>query len=179
VDISAHQANEWSKGSAKLLAFSSQWHHDKSVVAPYSPQAEAFSLPPQADENFFRKMKQPANDAPLVLVKWYAYAKWILERVESFPKSQRFILGQRLSNHVMDVLETLVKASYAKDKTALLNQANEGIEMTRWVVRMASDRKLLAPKQFEFSALQLNECGRMVGGWLKSRGGGFPPPSPA
>jgi len=64
----------------------------------------------------------PANDAPLVLVKWYAYAKWILERVESFPKSQRFILGQRLSNHVMDVLETLVKASYAKDKTALLIQ---------------------------------------------------------
>ena len=45
-------------------------------------------------------------------------------------------------------------------------------ETTRWVVRMASDRKL-APKQFEFSALQLNECGRMVGGWLKSRGGGL------
>jgi len=115
---------------------------------------------------------------PQVVVKWYAYAKWVLERVESFPKSQRFILGQRLSNHVMDVLETLVKASYAKDKTVLLIQANEGIEMTRWVVRMASDRKLLAPKQFEFSALQLNECGRMVGGWLKSRGGGFHPPSP-
>ena len=115
---------------------------------------------------------------PQVVVKWYAYAKWVLERVESFPKSQRFILGQRLSNHVMDVLETLVKASYAKDKTTLLVQANEAIEMTRWVVRMASDRKLLAPKQFEFSAIQINECGRMVGGWLKSRGGSFHPPSP-
>jgi hypothetical protein len=52
-------------------------------------------------------------------------------------------------------------------------------ESPRWVVRMASDRKLLAPKQFELSALQLNECGRMVGGWLKSRGGGFQPPSPS
>ncbi len=31
----------------------------------------------------------------------------MLERVEGFPKSQRFILGQRLSNHVLDVLETL------------------------------------------------------------------------
>ena len=57
-----------------------------------------------------------------------------------------------------DVLETLVKASYARDKTALLVNANEGIEMTRWIIRMAHDRKLLAPKQFEFSALQLNEC---------------------
>ena len=54
-------------------------------------------------------------------------------------------------------------------------QANEGIEMTRWAVRMASDRKLLAPKQFEFSSLQLNECGRMVCGWLKSRTSTNPP----
>jgi hypothetical protein len=106
---------------------------------------------------------------PVVVTKWYAYAKWLLERVESFPKSQRFILGQRLSNHVLDVLETLVKASYARDKSDLLRQANEGIEMTRWIVRMAYDRKLLASKQFEFSAVALNECGRMVGGWLKSR----------
>ena len=32
--------------------------------------------------------------------------------------------------------------------------------------------------QFEFSARGPNECGRMVGGWIKSRGGGFQPPSP-
>jgi hypothetical protein len=122
-------------------------------------RAEIFS------ENEFlqqlEKMKSPGSEMPQVVVKWYAYAKWVLERVEGFPKSQRFILGQRLSNHVMDVLETLVKASYARDKMDLLRQANEGIEMTRWVVRMAHDRKLLAAKQFEFSAVALNECGRM------------------
>lgn len=38
-------------------------------------------------------MKAPANDAPQVLSKWYAYAKWVLERVAGFPKDQRFILG--------------------------------------------------------------------------------------
>lgn len=110
----------------------------------------------------------------------YAYAKWLLERVESFPKSQRFILGQRLANHALDVLELLVKASYARErKVDLLRQANEGIEMTRWIVRMAHDRKLLAPKQFEFSAVALNECGRMVGGWLRQRGGVLQAPSPS
>ena len=35
----------------------------------------------------------------------------------------------------MDKLGTLVKVNYAKDKTALLIYENEGIEMTRWVVR--------------------------------------------
>ena len=63
-------------------------------------------------------MKPPGADMPVVVTKWYAYAKWVLERVESFPKSQRFILGQRLSNHVMDVLELLVKASYARENKA-------------------------------------------------------------
>ena len=124
-------------------------------------------------------MNPPGSDLPIVVTKWYAYAKWVLERVESFPKSQRFILGQRLANHVMDVLELLVKASYAREnKNDLLRQANEAIEMTRWVVRMAHDRKLLAPKQFEFSAVALNECGRMVGGWLRQRGGALQAPSP-
>ncbi len=79
----------------------------------------------------------------------------------------------------MDVLETLVKVGDAKGKTTLLIHANGDIEITRWVVRMANDRKLLAPKQFEFSVLQLNECGRMVGGWLKSRGGDHRSPSPS
>jgi hypothetical protein len=56
-------------------------------------------------------MKPPGSDLPIVVTQWYAYAMWLLERVESFPKSQRFILGQRLSNHAMDMLEMLVKTT--------------------------------------------------------------------
>ena len=28
-----------------------------------------------------------ASDPPVLLVKWVDFAKWLLERVESFPKS--------------------------------------------------------------------------------------------
>ena len=126
-----------------------------------------------------RKMKPPGPEAPVVLVKWYDFAKWLLERVENFPKSQRFVLGQRLTAQAMDVLDLLVEASYARDKAEILATANRKMEVLRWTVRMAKDRKLFTPAQFEFSARALNECGRMVGGWLKSRGGGFQPPSPA
>lgn len=97
-------------------------------------------------------MKPPGTDLPIVATKWYSYAKWVLERVENFPKSQRFILGQRL--------------------------ANEGIEMTRWVVRMDHDRNPLAPKKCEFSAVTLNECGRMVGGRQRSFGAEHPRQGP-
>jgi hypothetical protein len=74
-------------------------------------------------------MKPPGTALPIVVTKWYAYAKWLLERVESFPKSQRFILGQRLSNHAMDVLELLVKASYAREsKNDLLRQRGGALQ---------------------------------------------------
>jgi len=56
--------------------------------------ARARVLPSDAGGRIFPpENESPANDAPLLLVKCYAYAKWVLERVESFPKSQRFILG--------------------------------------------------------------------------------------
>ena len=39
--------------------------------------------------------RRPAGggDQPLVLVKWYDYTKWVLDRVDQFPKNQRWVLG--------------------------------------------------------------------------------------
>ena len=63
-------------------------------------------------------------EPPILLAKWYDYAKWIIERVDSFPKNQRFIFGQRLAGHALDIMELLVEAAYARDKAALLHTAN-------------------------------------------------------
>jgi hypothetical protein len=52
-------------------------------------------------------MQPSGPETPIVLVKWYDYAKWLLERVENFPKSQRFVLGQRLANQAMEVMDLL------------------------------------------------------------------------
>lgn len=111
--------------------------------------------------------KPETPELPVVLVKWYDYAKWLLERVEGFPKSQRFVIGQRISNLALDVLEALVEATYARKKAEALGRANRKIELVRWMVRMAKDRGLMGASQFQFSAERLDECGRMVGGWLK------------
>ncbi len=96
----------------------------------------------------------------MVLVKWNDYAKWVLERVESFPKNQRFVLGRRLSNQVMEVLEGLVEASYSWEKHGLLAAANRKMEVVRWTVRMCKDRNLLSASQFEHSAKSRKGGGR-------------------
>lgn len=106
-------------------------------------------------------------EPPILLAKWYDYAKWIIERVDSFPKNQRFIFGQRLAGHALDIMELLVETAYARDKGALLHTANRKIEMLRWLIRMARDRTLFTARQYEYSCERLEECGRMTGGWLK------------
>jgi hypothetical protein len=118
-----------------------------------------------------RNPKEPPGRGPEVLVKWYDYAKWVLERVEGFPKSQRFVLGQRLANQVMDVLGLLVEAAYSREKGGVLAEVNRQMEVVRWTVRMCKDRNLLSGSQFEHSARSLNECGKMVGGWWKQAAG--------
>jgi hypothetical protein len=72
-----------------------------------------------------------AKDEPVVLVKWYDYTKWILDRVDGFPKNQRFVLGTRLADAVVLVVELLGEAAYARgeDKRALVAEANRKIEV--------------------------------------------------
>jgi len=109
------------------------------------------------------------RDLPKALVKWFDYVKWVLDRVDSFPKNQRFVLGTRLADAALEVMELLAQAAYArgKAKASLLEEANRRIETVRWLVRICKDRNLLSGRQFSFSAGCLEECGRMVGGWYK------------
>ena len=109
----------------------------------------------------------PGREPPVLLVKWYDLTRWILEKVDSFPKSQRFVFGTRLADHAIGVLETLVEASYSSTKAALLADANRKVETLRWLVRLAKDRKVLTERQYLFACQGLTECGRMLGGWLK------------
>ena len=109
------------------------------------------------------------EDLPKALATWYDYTKWVLDRVDGFPKNQRFVLGTRLADGVVDVMELLAEAAYARGlaKADLLDRANRRIESVRWLVRIVKDRNVISARQFAFSAKALEECGRMVGGWLK------------
>ncbi len=64
------------------------------------------------------------NEPPVLLVKWYDVTKWLLGRVDSFPKNQRFIFGQRIADRALNVLEVLVEAAYSHRKMDLLARAN-------------------------------------------------------
>ena len=82
-----------------------------------------------------------SGDVPIVLSQWYDTAKWILEKIDKFPKNQRFIFGTRLADRTLGILEGLVQASYTggREKLALLETASRDLAALCWLVRMAKD----------------------------------------
>lgn len=109
------------------------------------------------------------NGEPAVVVQQaYDLTLWLVRKVEKFPRSFRFSVGDRVIARSLDLLEALVEAAYSADKRGLLDRANRSVSGLRYLLRLAVDLKLLSGDSQEFAAGRLEEIGRMVGGWRKA-----------
>ena len=61
----------------------------------------------------------------------YRFILWLVPVLERFPRSQRFLLGDRIQDTALDVLESLIEATYTRQRTGHLMRANLGIEKLR------------------------------------------------
>ena len=104
----------------------------------------------------------------LVVQRAYDWTLWVLPKVERFPKSYRFSVGQNLVQHSLDLLTNLVDATYETRNAEPLAHAVRNINRVRFLVRLSKDLKLLTPDSYEFASKGLDEIGRMAGGWRKS-----------
>lgn len=98
----------------------------------------------------------------------YDLTLWLIRKVETFPRSFRFSLGDRIVARSLDVVEALNAASWTGDKRAFLERAHRDINGLRILLRMAVDLKLLTSDSQEFAAGRVEEIGRMTAGWRKS-----------
>ena len=106
------------------------------------------------------------NDYP-IFQKWYTTLNWILDKVESFPKSVRFTITTKISNISIEILELIIEMIYNKSKRNFLLNINLKLEKLRIFFRLTKDRTYLSIKQYEFIIRNIDEVGRMVGGMMK------------
>ncbi len=112
--------------------------------------------------------KNTHDGAPPAVQKTYDFVLWLVKKVENFPKSYRFTVGERLTATSLDLLTTLVEAAYSRRKAPLLETASQKVNSVRFLLRLAKDLQLLSVESYGFCAEKLEEIGRMVGGWHKS-----------
>jgi hypothetical protein len=98
----------------------------------------------------------------------YRFMLWLIPTVEQFPRSQKFLLGDRIQSTALDVLERLVEATYTRRRNPMLASANLGIEKLRFLFRLVNDLRHLDMRRYEHAARSLDEIGRLVGGWTKA-----------
>lgn len=101
-------------------------------------------------------------------VHWETTLKWILERIDRFPKSVRFSLSSRIANISLDILEAIVEAIYSRERISILDRINLHLEKLRILFRICHSRQYLSLRQFEYVSKSIDEAGRMTGGWRKA-----------
>ncbi len=79
-----------------------------------------------------------------VVTKTYDLILWLIPRVEKFPRSQRFVLGDRIETTALEILETLIDAASEPDKGVHLRRANLALEKLRYLIRIAKDLRFIS-----------------------------------
>lgn len=102
------------------------------------------------------------------LEKTYRFLLWLVPTVEKFPRAQKFMLGDRIQATALDVLEGLIDATYTRDRATHLARVNLRLEKLRILFRLAKDLRFLDVRRYEVSAREIDEIGRLVGGWMKA-----------
>lgn len=97
----------------------------------------------------------------------FQFMLWLIPTVEKFPRGQKFLLGDRIQSTALDILEALIEATYSRDRRNQLTRANMGVEKLRFLFRLATALKYLDVRRYTHAARQLDEIGRMIGGWRK------------
>ena len=98
------------------------------------------------------------------------YITWLVPVLEQFPRSQRFLLGDRLQGLALDLLEALVEAQYRKAPRGELQRANLLLEKQRLLWRVAYNLRHADVRRYEHAAREIDEIGRRIGAWLKKLG---------
>ena len=109
-----------------------------------------------------------STEPAVVVQKAYDWTLWLIPKVEKFPKSYRFLIGQSLVAASIELLMNLVDATYQVRNAGSLGAAVREVNRIRYLMRLAKDLRVINIAAYEFASKAMDEVGRMTGGWPKS-----------
>ncbi len=90
--------------------------------------------------------------------------------MQSFPRKDRYTLGQKCETVLLEILEAVILASSLskQEKLPVLKTASAKIDVLRVLFELGKDLKIIENKKYQILEKSLQEIGRMFGGWIKS-----------
>lgn len=111
-----------------------------------------------------------ANDNEMVIfTQTYDLLTWLLPQCERFPKSQRFVVTQRLQAAALDFQEAIFEANARSGarRGEYLQSADAHLNKLRLYLRLARHWDWLSSGQYEHVSRMVALNGKLLGGWIK------------
>jgi hypothetical protein len=108
-------------------------------------------------------------DIPIFKKSYDLYKDFYTLRL-SVPKQDRYTLWQKCESLLIEILEGILYASQQtkSDKLPTLERTSVKLNFLRVCVRLMHDTRALNSKKYIVIEANLDEIGRMLGGWIKS-----------
>jgi hypothetical protein len=108
------------------------------------------------------------NESPL-FARTHDLILWLIPQAQKFPRAHRFGLGERTQSAALDFQELLIAAGKTRgsERRAHLLQADVRLAQLKHWARVGLELRLFSVGQYEHAARMMEECGRLLGAWLK------------
>lgn len=111
------------------------------------------------------------HEALPLFIHWEKTLGDLLDRTLKFPKAVRFTFASRIDAAALDVLEKTAEACYASGerKRVVLAEIDLALVRLRVLLRVCHARAYIDHRGFEHVMRNVDDAGRMVGGWRKEQ----------
>ena len=106
----------------------------------------------------------------IIYTKMLEVARWIFNCVNTFPKKQRFVVGQQIENSTLAIIRLIIEANGARsteEAVKKLDVMDVELDVLRSLLRIAHDMNFLKVDSLGYIVAQIDEVGKMRGGWVK------------
>jgi len=97
-------------------------------------------------------------------------ALWLFEKANTFPKKQRFVLGQQIENSTLTCIRLIIEANETRSPQIILQKLyalDIELEVLRSLLRIAYELHFMKANSLGYITAQIDEVGKMRGGWVK------------
>jgi hypothetical protein len=102
-----------------------------------------------------------------IFVKVYDLIGYLHKEIARFPKSEKPVLGRRIYDSLLQIMEYIITANEESIKGQYLKKASVELEKLRIFIRLANDFCLISTSKYGVICKNTNEIGKMLGGWIK------------
>jgi hypothetical protein len=111
--------------------------------------------------------KNNTNLLPIIKHAKDTYLMWF-GYFQKLPKIHRYTLGLRIDNLFVEIIENLSAASFSKslEKQGFINLAIGKNDTLKILIMVLWETKSIDDKKYILLSKELDEMGKMLGGWL-------------